>query len=245
MLEQGINRELSQLSTCWSVVRRAHSGPEEERAAARADLLTRYGGAVSRYVHGALRDPEEAEEVCQEFALRFLRGDFHRANPNAGRFRDFIKTALIRLVSRHVGYRRAAPCSLATDVADRVPTPEEQAEQEFLQSWRAELLSRAWQALQRLREKKRSPFYDVLRLRVDHDDLSMEDLAKQLSARLSRAVKPDTFRQILYRARQRFARFLLVEVAESLATPSAEAIEAELADLHLLKYCRSALARQD
>src|SRR5262249_55922037 len=98
MGEQHPNRQLNQISTSWSVVGRAHadSGPGAE--AARRDLLDRYGGAAYRYVRGAVRDPEAADELYQEFALRFLRGDFHRAAPEFGRFRDFVKTALVRLV---------------------------------------------------------------------------------------------------------------------------------------------------
>ena len=51
----------------------------------------------------ALKDADAADEVFQEFALRLVRGDFRRADPQRGRFRDFVKTALINMV---INYRK-------------------------------------------------------------------------------------------------------------------------------------------
>src|SRR5262245_53157966 len=122
MSERVANRRLSEISTCWAAVCQAHADAGVNTEAARRELLDRYGGAVSRYLRGALRDAAAAEDLYQEFALRFLRGDFRRADPKCGRFRDFVKTALARLVSRHDSRRRAGPLSLDIDVADAAPT---------------------------------------------------------------------------------------------------------------------------
>jgi DNA-directed RNA polymerase specialized sigma24 family protein len=75
MDETAINEHLSRIATVWSELARAH-GPREEAAAAQQALLQRYCGAIYRYLVGAVRDPDAAAELCQEFALRFLRGDF-------------------------------------------------------------------------------------------------------------------------------------------------------------------------
>ena len=48
-------------------------------------------------------------------------------------------------------------------------------------------------------------------------------------------------RQILHRARERFAKLLLAEVQSSLDTLVCERVEAELVDVGLLEYCRPAL----
>src|SRR5262249_3607129 len=90
---------LTQISTEWTLVFQAHRGTPEEVAAPQVELMDRYAGAVQRYLLGALHDTEVAEELAQEFALRFLRGDFHRANPACGRFRDFVKRALRNLMT--------------------------------------------------------------------------------------------------------------------------------------------------
>jgi RNA polymerase sigma-70 factor (ECF subfamily) len=243
MAEQDPNRYLSQISTCWSAVGRAHMDLGEGVEAARRALLERYSGAVYRYLHGALRDAPAAEDLYQEFALLFLRGDFRRAAPERGRFRDYVKTALWRLVARHCACRHAGPRTLAIDVADPAPAAPDQADQEFVRSWRSELLSRAWQALERFEERTGRPFYQVLRLRVEQPDASSDQLAALLSAQLGKCLTAAAARQALHRAREVFADLLLDEVTGSLADPTADAVEQELADLGLLEYCRPALAR--
>ena len=60
---------------------------------------------------------------------------------------------------------------------------------------------------------------------------------------LERPVTPGAFRQALQRARREFARRLVAEVRASLAEPTTQAVEEELADLELLEYCRPYLER--
>jgi RNA polymerase sigma-70 factor (ECF subfamily) len=82
-LEQ-MNRRLSDISTLWTLVHRAH-GPLPEAGDAQQRLLERYTGAVRRYLLGALKDEDAAQDVFQDFALAFLRGDFQRADRDKGR----------------------------------------------------------------------------------------------------------------------------------------------------------------
>src|SRR5262245_55759128 len=105
---------LSQTPTCWSLVLRAHAAADG--AVARQALFDRYGGVVLRYLRGAVKDPALVEDLFQEFALRVLRGDFHRANPDCGRFRDYMKTAICRLVGRYQA-RQAGVLTLEIDPA--------------------------------------------------------------------------------------------------------------------------------
>jgi DNA-directed RNA polymerase specialized sigma24 family protein len=83
-------------------------------AIAQGQLLDRYGGAVRRYFLGALHDADAADELFQEFALRFVRGDFRRADPERGRFRDF----LYHMIVDHQKRRRRRPAALSADVRD-------------------------------------------------------------------------------------------------------------------------------
>src|SRR5438132_629599 len=107
--QEELNQRLSQISTQWSQVFEAHRDPADELAAARWTLLQRYSGAVYRYLLGAVRDPEVASELSQEFAFRFVRGDFRRADPERGRFRAYVKRALAHLVADHYRARQAWP----------------------------------------------------------------------------------------------------------------------------------------
>ena len=94
---------LSQIETLWTVVRRAHDDGMTVAGQAQEQLIEQYGGAVRRYALAALRNEDAANDVFQEFALKFARGDFARADPERGSFRSLVKTVVYRLV---VDYQR-------------------------------------------------------------------------------------------------------------------------------------------
>ena len=94
---------LHEIETRWSDVLRAHQD-ELQAHSARERMVLRYIGAVRHYIAGLLHDEVAAEELAQEFAVRVLRGDFRGADPDKGRFRDYVKAAAFDLVR---DYRRA------------------------------------------------------------------------------------------------------------------------------------------
>jgi RNA polymerase sigma-70 factor (ECF subfamily) len=245
--ESELRDRLSQISTRWSLIAQAHQGERQAVAAAQRDLMQRYCGAIYRYLLGALRDPNAADELAQEFALRFVRGDFQRADPDRGRFRDLVKTALYHLIVDHHRQRQKQPHSLPCD-STYLPAAESevsQADRIFLERWREELLDRAWEALASLEESTGQQFYTVLRWRAEHPGVPAASLANELTTRRGQSCTEAGVRQTLHRARGRFAELLLEEVARSLDTDSPEAVEEELADLGLMIYCRSALERRE
>ncbi len=109
---------LSQIQTSWTLVFEAHRGAADSAAAAQAELMVRYAGSIHRYLLGATRDPDAAEELAQEFAVRFLRGDFHRADAARGRFRDFLKRSVRNLMIDHFRRPRHRPRIGVEEVAD-------------------------------------------------------------------------------------------------------------------------------
>jgi RNA polymerase sigma-70 factor (ECF subfamily) len=202
-------------------------------------LMRRYCGAVYHYLLAAVRDPAAAEDLSQEFALRFCRGDFRRADPDKGRFRDFVKTALYHLVVDHHRRLRSAPDTLPPDV-EGPPAPELPGEKDFEAHWRQELLDRAWEAL-----AGAAPLlHAALRARADDPGQTAAQLAQMLAAREGRPFNEVAVRQLLHRAREKFAGFLLEEVARSLGSDEPGRIEEELSELGLLAYCRPALDRR-
>jgi RNA polymerase sigma-70 factor (ECF subfamily) len=234
---------LSQLTTQWDLIFQAHHGTPEQVGAAQVELMGRYAGAVHRYLLGALHDPEAVAELDQEFALRFLRGDFQRADPVRGRFRDFVKQALHNLM---VDYRRRGNVR-PRPMGDHLPEPaapeDEDHDRRFLASWRSELMSRAWAALAELQERTAQPYHTVLRLRVEHPEMHSPEMAERISAVLGRPISAGGLRMALQRSRDRFVEFLLEEVAGSLRVPGKDDLEQELIDLNLLEYCRPAMKR--
>jgi RNA polymerase sigma-70 factor (ECF subfamily) len=228
------DQHLSQLSTLWTLLLRAHAEPADPAVAARHALLERYGGAVGRYLLGAVRDPDAAAELAQEFAVRILRGDFRRADPNRGRFRDYLKTALIHLVTDYRRARLAAPQPLPADAVAPVEADDDDV---FLAGWRAELLDRTWEALAAAHPTEHA----VLLERVQDPDLTSSDLAGRVAARLGKQFTAAAARKALQRAHANFAGLLIAEISRSLSDPTPANVEAELRETDLYRYCGSAL----
>jgi RNA polymerase sigma-70 factor (ECF subfamily) len=239
------NERLSQITTAWEEVRDACGRQGAVDKGAQVAVMNRYHRAVYRYLLGALRDAEAAEELFQEFALRFLRGGLRGADPQRGRFRDYLKGVLGHLITDHYRGRRPAPRPLPEDVPDRAPEPwaGAEADRQFLEAWRDELLAQAWAALEAVEAETDRPLYTVLRHRSEHPGLRAAELAEFLAGRLSRPVTEHAARMWLCRARERFADLLVGEVARSLARPTPEEVAEELSDLGLLDYCGPALER--
>jgi RNA polymerase sigma-70 factor (ECF subfamily) len=237
---------LSGIETLWSLVGEAHHDTGADVRAAQRQLLERYGGAVRRYLLGALRDADAADDLFQEFAYRFLHGDLRGADQRRGRFRDYVKGVLFHLVADYHKKRQRQPRQLAPDHPDpgvECPPAAEQDEA-FRVSWRDELLARSWAALAAADQAHGQSFYTVLRFRADHLDLHGPKLAEQLGQALGKPLTYAGFRKTLERARYRFGDLLLDEIAQALNDPTPDHLEEELIDLGLLEWCQEALDRR-
>lgn len=241
MDEREVQQRLSQITTRWSIIFQAHEGKAEDVSEAQRLLMQRYAGAVYRYLLAALRDANAADDLAQDFAVRFLRGDFRRADPERGRFRNFLKTALQNLIVDHYRRQKRQPRQIPEDAPEPAVAPHEAEEldRQFLESWRNELLTRAWEALAHDGE-----YYTVLHLRAEHPDWRSAQLAEKLTTLLHKSVTENWVRQALFRARKKFADYLLDDIKQSLEQPTPETVEEELSDLGLLEYVRPELHRR-
>jgi RNA polymerase sigma-70 factor (ECF subfamily) len=242
MPDSNTPQRLSQIETLWSVVCRAGG----ERAAggvsvAQQQLLERYGKVAHRYLLGALRDADAADELSQEFALRFVQGSLRGADPQRGRFRDYLKGVLIHLIGDHHRRRRRNPLPLAAEFDPATSAAPMEADDAFLVSWRDELLNRGWKALLQLEEQSGQRYHTVLRFRAEHAELRSEQMATELGLLLGHSVTAGWVRQTLHRARGKFAAVLIDEVTQTLVDPTLEELEQELIDIGLHEYCRPAL----
>jgi RNA polymerase sigma-70 factor (ECF subfamily) len=239
MKPDDFDQRLSRIATQWTLVFKAHQPAAEAAPEVLPHLLERYSSAVYRYLLGAVRDADVADELAQEFALRFIRGDFRRADPGRGRFRDYLKTALVNLVNDHHRQQHDRPQALGMEPAAPAP-PTLDSQVEFVSTWREELLESTWKAL----AENNEGYHAALQYRVNNPDAVSTQMAEHLSALLGKPVTPPSARKMLERAHAKFADLLLDEVTYSLDSPSSEELQKELAELDLLKYCRSALERR-
>jgi RNA polymerase sigma-70 factor (ECF subfamily) len=230
---------LSALSTQWTLVVRAQAGGEDAREAL-AVLLPRYCAAIYRYLMSIIRDEAIVEDLCQEFAYRFTRGDFRHARPDKGRFRDYIKTAIIHLVGEHRRKARHAEKLIPFDSRLFIPVTDDSMgpEAEFIEMWRKELLNRTWRAFEEISAGTPPTQYDVLRLKADDPNRTSAQLAELLTAKYKVELTVPNIRQMIHRARTQFAELLVAEVADSIPSKDPMEIDSELADLKLLIYVK-------
>ena len=250
-MNEGPTREelsvpLGQISTIWTMASRAHGGPRQAEAEAQEYFMERYHGAVYRFFLTVLRDPDAAQELFQEFAHRFLRGGFKTFDPAKGRFRDYLKAALLNMIrdhrkreaTRHHLHLNEIAEPTASTADNHVPL-----EDEFAHSWRDELLARTCEMLKNEKRRRGLPFHVVLEKSMQNPDLTSGDLARELNCelKLSAPLSAALVRKTLQLARSKFADLLVAEVAGSLGNYTVERLEEELIELGLIGYCREAL----
>jgi RNA polymerase sigma factor (sigma-70 family) len=237
---------LSRIKTHLTELLQAHLGQGEDAVAARQQLVLRYYGAAYRYLLGMLRDLGAAEELTQDFAVRFLRGDFKHYDPERGRFRDYLKVALRHLVAdywrqkKQRQEREHQPHQSQQAEPMVEASPDVEFDRAFIEKWKEELLARTWEALEKNQEENNQPFYTVLRCATDQPGLPSTQLATQVGAQLGKSLTPENLRQLVHRARERFGELLKAEVAHSLGTARPEEVEAELVELGMISHCRQA-----
>ena len=237
---------LSELSTNWTMLFQAHHGTPEQANDALRLLMLRYSGAVHRYLLKTVGNPEEVRELDQEFALRFLKGKFLTYDPKVGRFRDYVKRAVRNLMidyHRRKGKTRRLDTSMEMAVVG--DNGLDDLEERIIEAWRDDLLDRAWDTLQAYETRTGQPYHTVLKFRVTHPDETSAEMAEQIAPTLGRPLSPGAFRQLLQRAREKWAGALIDEVKVSLKTPTRDNLEEELADLRLLHLCKPVLKRLD
>ena len=229
---------LSNITTNWEELIAAHDKDQtgETGARLRGEILRRYANCVYQYILGATKNHHAAEDLTQEFALRFVRGDFRNVNPGQGRFRDYLKTSLRNLVTDFFRARKNAESIEKIDDDQVHSVAIQTLELAFAEQWRQRVLGITWHALQQFELAKQTQYYSVLFLRTQHPNSSSEDLALLFSEQRDQKVSAAWIRQTLRRARAKFAELLIEEVGKTLRCKDTQEIRDELAELGLRKY---------
>lgn len=142
-------------TTRWSVVLQASGDPAAAHAALET-LCRTYRQPVLAYVRNHTRTRDAAEDLTQAFFVRFIEREWYvAANPERGRFRSFLLTALKRFLidtdaeasaqKRGGGYRFEP---LNEDGSD-APASEETPERAFDREWARAVLDAAFARLRR------------------------------------------------------------------------------------------------
>lgn len=227
--DSGPESRLDQISTRWHVVRDP------------AQFLLRYGMAVRRYLGALLKNPDDVDEVLQDFLARGIERGFVRTEALRGRFRDYLKATVRNAALSHLRKHKPVQGELAL-LELAAPDAEPGADRQWEAEWRKCVLERAWQGLES--HERRAPgnlHHTVLRLTVEHPDEDSKGLAERASQLAGKPLRADAFRKQVSRARRLFAELLITEVGQTLDEATPEQVEEELADLGLMEYVKDFL----
>ncbi len=229
------DERLTDISTIWTTISSAHT-PGPKCQAAMEELVGRYHDAVTRYIHLKVRDKHLADEVLQEFWTKLLTGKLAGADKSKGRFRDYLRTVLHRLIIDH--FRAKKVQSLPPGDLLDASRPDE----DFDRVWREAVINRVWTRLDTYQATTpKNRYATVLQLRRDFPDAPIEEIAQKLAQIIKSPVRPEAFRKSLQRARAKFIELLILELRETIHSGRDEDIEAEIYDLGLgplyRRYC--------
>ena len=220
-------KRLTDIPTSWTTIRIAHTSGEGS-SKAMGDLIGRYHDAVGRYLRLKLRDENLADEVTQEFFTKLLENKLAGADPSKGRFRDYLRTVLHRLIIDHFRGRKLQQLPPGDILDPNTP------DVDFDQVWRESVIKRVWSRLETYEvTTAKNRYATVLHLRVGSPDAPIEELAHKLGGQINAKVTPEAFRKTLQRSRSKFLELLIQELRETIHPAEAEDIEAEIYDLGL------------
>lgn len=218
---------LSELETSWTRIQTAHT-QSPEGATAMRELISRYHDAVEHYLRLKLKDPHLADEVMQDFWTKVMEHKLANADRTKGRFRDYLRTVLHRLIIDQFRGRKLQ----ALPPGDLLDPSE--PDQDYDHVWREAVLKRARTRLETYEAVTPNNRYaSVLNLRVERPDAPIEEIAADLSKRLGQAVSCEAFRKTLQRARAKFLELLIEELRATIHPCTDDDVEAEMQDLGL------------
>jgi RNA polymerase sigma factor (sigma-70 family) len=230
---------LTELETSWTTIRTAHIGGPEGQAAM-GELIGRYHDAVLRYLKLKLRDANLADEVFQEFWTKLLTHKLAGADCNKGRFRDYLRTVLHRLIIDHFRGRKFQSLPPG-DLLD--PS---QPDDDYDEVWREAVLKRALSRLETYELKTpKNRYATVLSLRSNNPHKSIDELSATLSEQTGAKVTPESFRKTLQRARNKYFELLIQELRETIHPATDDDIEEEIQALGLGQQYRRYLSQFD
>jgi DNA-directed RNA polymerase specialized sigma24 family protein len=224
-------------TTRWSLIRSA-TGRGDEARRCLEELCRAYWFPLYAFLRRRGTAPPDAEDLVQAFFVLLLeRGDLAAVDPERGRFRSWLRTALKHFVAsereraatlKRGGGRRLL--SIDRDAAEErylvEPATDRTPEGEFDHAWALATLERAGERLHaEYRERGAGDLFEALRphLVAERGEGDRDVLAASLGLR------PGALKVAIHRLRQRFGEALRGEIAETVE--SAEEVDAELEDL--------------
>jgi|SRR4051794_35333767 RNA polymerase sigma factor (sigma-70 family) len=222
-------------TTRWTLVNAAARSSDPYAANALADLCQIYWPPLYSYLRRRGHDAEDAQDLTQGFFARLLeRQDFRIADPQRGRFRAFLLTALKRYAINEHARAAAVRCGgrqirLSLDFEDAERTyvrdhrDEDTPDRVFDRKWAGIAIDRALGRLRdECREAGKAAVSDALfpYLTETGELPSYREVAADLG------LSEGAVKVTVHRLRQRFGTILRLEIGETVLAQ--EDVEAEM-----------------
>jgi DNA-directed RNA polymerase specialized sigma24 family protein len=213
-------------TTQWSLVAAAGQSGEQSQAAL-ADLCAAYWYPVYVFLRRRGHAADEAQDLAQEFFTTLLeKGYLADADPDRGRFRAFLLTAVSRFASKerakaHAQKRGGGRAALSIDFGEgearyqREPSHTQTAERIFERRWALTLLDRT---LGRLRDEHAAagklPQFEALKVYLTGDAAAPP--YAQTAVELGQT--EGAIKVAIHRLRQKYREALRAEIAQTVVT---------------------------
>lgn len=225
----GRQRMSSFQDTRWSLIAAAREQPQLARQALE-QLCRAYRPPVLAYLRRSGMAGNDAEDLTQAFFVHFLeRGWYAEADPQRGRFRSLLLTALRRFVIdqrlHDSARKRNAMRSSDDDALDRIADEGDTPETAFTRAWLGTVIGHA---MNRLQDEwalagKREQFEQLAPLLEHADSRELQALA------VATGVRSNTLAVQVHRMRQRLRELVRLELLQTVG--SHEALQQELSEL--------------
>lgn len=222
--------------TRWSLVIDAQTEEDEShRARALAELCETYWYPLYAYVRRRGFSPADAEDATQGFFLDLVSKERVRLfSQHKGKLRAYLLSAMKHHLNDLRKHEHAAKrgggarlLSLEIDVAEQryasEPREFDTPEKLFEMRWSLTVLERAFQRVEdEYQRLKKGEVFAALKshLAGDGEDVSFREIGEQLG------ISEGAARNVLFRMRKVYRRFLELEIAETLA--EGESVEEEV-----------------
>ena len=156
-------------------------------------FVKRYGRAIRKYIATLVRDPNDAEEVEQEFMLRMVQKGFHSADANKGKFRYYLITIIRNAATQWLCRRNQVPMSI--EGLEQMPVSDV-SQLEWTSDWRKCILKAAWKSLDKYQKRTTNNlFCTVLRAFAQFPEDDSPTLARKVSEMTDQLLTSEAFRK--------------------------------------------------
>jgi RNA polymerase sigma-70 factor (ECF subfamily) len=217
-------------TTRWSLIHTAGEDPTQARAALE-QLCAAYRPPVLAYIRRSGYNASDAEDLAQSFFLRFLEtGWFAHADPERGRFRGLLLTALRHFLSdqraQAMARKRGGGSVQVDEGLDACAAQDDGPEEAFTRAWLGTVIEHA-----------------MTRLDIEWTEAGKHQQFRLLSPLLAERADPEEMRALseatgirtntiavqAHRMRQSLRQLVRLELLQTVG--SREALEQELAEL--------------